>query len=250
MQRDAIYERIKYIYYNNNRTVGHRAMRIFLSRYGIHLSKTTIHKYMNKHLNLAAVIMRRKPGYNTCKKHRIFDNLLNQNFTVDEKNKVWCTDFTYMRQPNGRFRYNCTIIDLYDRAVIASVNGDYMNTALAINTLKEALKTEKNPKGFILHTDQGGQFVSWDFANFCKEYEITQSMSKAGCPYDNAPMERYYNTFKNCFYYRFTFESVEILNEMTKSYVKTPDHDDQEGLLLYPIINSTFRKNCLAKFKH
>ena len=54
---------------------------------------------------------------------------------------------------------------------------------------------------------------------FCKEHGVTQSMSKAGCPYDNAPMERFYNTFKNCFYYRFAFDSVEKLDEMTKEYI-------------------------------
>lgn len=27
--------------------------------------------------------------------------------------------------------------------------------------------------------------------------KVTQSMSKAGYPYDNAPMERYFNTLKN-----------------------------------------------------
>lgn len=54
---------------------------------------------------------------------------------------------------------------------------------------------------------------------FGKEYEISQSMSKAGCLYDNAPIERFYNTFKSCFYYRFTFESIEMLDEMTKRYV-------------------------------
>jgi putative transposase len=73
-QRETIYERIKYIYYNNNRTVGHRAMRVFLSRYGIHLSKTTVHKYMNKTLNLAAIIMRKKPGYTSGKKQKVFNN--------------------------------------------------------------------------------------------------------------------------------------------------------------------------------
>lgn len=109
-QRKIIYERIKYIYYNSNRTIGHRAMRIFLSRYGIDLSKTTIHKYMNKSLHLSAVIMRKRSGCPTGKKHKIFDNLLKQNFTVNGKNKVWCMDFTYMRQPNGKFRYNCTIM--------------------------------------------------------------------------------------------------------------------------------------------
>lgn len=218
-QCDVIYERIKYIFYNNNRTVGHRAMRIFLSRYGIYLSKTTVHKYMNKTLNLAAIIMRKKPSYKTCKKHKIFDNLLKQKFEVDEKNKVWCTDFTYMRQPNGKFRYNCSIIDLFDRSAVASVNGNYINTELAIKTLKMALKSEDPSKGLIPHSDQGVPFASWEFVRFCKEHGVTQSMSKAGCPYDNAPMERFYNTFKNCFYYRFAFDSVEKLDEMTKEYI-------------------------------
>ena len=116
-----IYELIKYVYYNNNRVIGYRAMRIFIKRYGYEVSNTTMHKYMNKELNLCAVIMHSKPGYKTGKKHKIFDNLLDQNFTVDCKNKVWCTDFTYMRQPNGKFRYNCSIIDLYDRSAVSSV---------------------------------------------------------------------------------------------------------------------------------
>ncbi|KIR03890.1 hypothetical protein P261_02705 [Lachnospiraceae bacterium TWA4] len=33
--------------------------------------------------------------------------------------------------------------------------------------------------------------------DYHKEVHVTQSMSKAGCPYDNAPMERYFNTLKN-----------------------------------------------------
>ena len=137
---EHIFELIKYVYYNNNRVIGYRAMSIFIKRYGYELSNTTMHKYMNKELNLCAVIMHSKPGYKAGKKNKIFDNLLNQNFTVDCKNKVWCTDFTYMRQPNGKFRYNCSIIDLFDRSAVASLNSDYINTDLAINTLKTALK--------------------------------------------------------------------------------------------------------------
>ena len=218
-QREIVYERIKYIYYNNNRTVGHRSMKVFLSRYGICLSKTTVHKYMNKELNLTSIVMHKKQGYKAYSKHKIFDNLLQQDFEVKNKNKVWCTDFTYMRQPNGRFRYNCSIIDLFDRSAVASVNDDYINTDLAIKTLSKALGQEHPPKGLILHSDQGVQFASWEFVNFCKSHGIIQSMSKAGCPYDNAPMERFYNTFKNCFYYRFVFESAQRLDEMTAQYI-------------------------------
>ena len=147
-----IFELIKYVYYNNNRVIGYRAMRIFIKRYGYEVSNTTMHKYMNKELNLCAVIMHSKPGYKTGKKHKIFDNLLNQNFTVDCKNKVWCTDFTYMRQPNGKFRYNCSIIDLFDRSAVASLNSNYINTDLAIETLKKALEQEHYPE-VILHSD-------------------------------------------------------------------------------------------------
>ena len=213
-----IFALIKYVYYNNNRVIGYRSMRIFIKRYGYEVSNTTMHKYMNKQLNLCAIIMHSKPGYKAGKKNKIFDNLLNQNFTVDCKNNVWCTDFTYMRQPNGKFRYNCSIIDLYDRSAIASLNSDYINTDLAIDTLKTALKKEKHPK-VILHSDQGVQFTSWDFVNFCKDNNITQSMSKAGCPYDNAPMERFYNTFKSNFYNVTSFSNVEMMDELTTKYI-------------------------------
>lgn len=66
-QKSIINERIRYIYYNNNRTIGYRPMKIFLQRYGIYLSTTTVHKYMNKELNLTAIIMRKKPNYKSYK---------------------------------------------------------------------------------------------------------------------------------------------------------------------------------------
>ena len=84
-----------------------------------------------------------------------------------------------MRQPNGKFRYNCTIMDLFDRSAIASVNSDYINTELAIETLTEALKKEKPNNGILLHSDQGVQYTSWEFVNFCKDNGVIQSMSKA-----------------------------------------------------------------------
>ena len=55
--------------------------------------------------------------------------------------------------------------------------------------------------------------------NFCKDNNVTQSMSKAGCPYDNAPMERFYNTFKSNFYNITSFSSVEMMDELTMKYI-------------------------------
>ena len=41
----------------------------------------------------------------------------------------------------------------------------------------------------ILYSDQGSQFTSKAFVEFCESVHVTQSMSKAGYPYDNASME-------------------------------------------------------------
>ena len=47
---------------------------------------------------------------------------------------------------------------------------------------------------------------------------ITQSMSKAGYPYDNAPMERYFNTLKNECTNLYEFETEEALYQTVDDF--------------------------------
>jgi len=65
-----------------------------------------------------------------------------------------------------------------------------------MRALFTAMKRHKPAKGLIFHSDQGSQFTSKEFVRFCESHYIQQSMSRAGCPYDNAPMGRYFNTLK------------------------------------------------------
>ena len=44
-------------------------------------------------------------------------------------------------------------------------------------------------------------------------------MSKAGCPYDNMTIERFYNTLKNELIYPNHFYDVASLDEAVKRYV-------------------------------
>ena len=53
-----------------------------------------------------------------------------------------------------------------------------------------------NAENIMIHSYQRSQFTSIEFITYCDKNGITQSISHAGCPYDNAPMERYYNTLK------------------------------------------------------
>ena len=112
-----------------------------------------------------------------------------------------------MTLTNGTIRYNCPMIDLYDRSVVAGENSSFITSSLAVRTIEKALSSAKAiPQNLILHSDQGSQFTSAEFVQHCRGLGISQSMSRAGCPYDNAPMERYYNTLKTELIYKYLFE--------------------------------------------
>ncbi len=97
--------------------------------------------------------------------------------------------------------------------VSQSLNGKWIDSKLAIDTLELALANNKSDDGLILHSDQGTQFASRQFVNYCNDNQVTQSMSRTGNPYDNSPMERFYNTLKNEFVHHYTFETDTDLNQ-------------------------------------
>ena len=214
-----VHAKIQEIYHSHNGVDGYRSMKIYLERQGYCYSFATVHKYMNTELGLCSIVRPKKPGYEHGKPHKIFENKLNQNFSAAEINQKWCTDFTYLFLSNHDVRYNCTIIDLHDRSVIASITDRSITSDLAIRTLQKALDSQPKINGeLILHSDQGSQFTSKKFVEFCESVHITQSMSKAGYPYDNAPMERYFNTLKNECINLYDFETEEALYQMVEEF--------------------------------
>ena len=194
-------------------------MRVFLERKNICLSARTVHKYMNRELQLFSIVRRKRPGYLKGTPHKVFDNLLMQNFTAEKRNQKWCTDFTYLFLTDGSTRYNCSVLDLYDRSIVASITDRNITSDLAVRTVKRALESQPEIKEeLILHSDQGTQFSSKEFVDYCQTSGITQSMSKAGCPYDNAPMERYFNTLKHERINLHNYHTEEELNTAVEEY--------------------------------
>lgn len=117
---------IQKIYHNHGGVDGYRSMRVFLERKNIRLSAPTVYKYMNKELGLLAIARRKKTKYQIETPHKVFPNLIQQNFTADEMNQKRCTDFTYLYLTDGSTRYNCSILDLYDRSIVASITDNIL----------------------------------------------------------------------------------------------------------------------------
>ena len=211
--KDEIKSSITEIYHSHNGVDGYRSIHAYLLRKGYDISRLTVHKYMNTELHLYSVSRKRKENYERGTAHKVFENKLNQDFTADNINQKWCTDFTYLFLTDGSKRYNCSIIDLHDRSVIASITGRNITTALAKETLQKAIDSQPgiDLSKLLIHSDQGSQYTSKEYTEFCESHGITQSMSKAGYPYDNAPMERYFNTLKNDLIYQHYYHTEEEL---------------------------------------
>lgn len=210
---------IRDIYHSHHGVDGYRSMTVYLARRGYHYSPATIHKYMNTEPGLYSIVRPKKPDYEHGKPHRIFENKPGQNFTADKVNQKWCTDFTCLFLADRGVRYNCTIIDLHDRSVVAGVTDRHITSDPAIRTLQKALDSQPAVKGeLILHSDQGSRYTSKAFVEFCESVHVTQSMSKAGYPYDNAPMERYFNTLKNECTNLYEFQTEKALYQAVEEF--------------------------------
>ena len=168
---------------------------------------------MNTEMQLFSVSRKRKPKYEQGTAHKVYENKLNQDFHSDDITQKWCTDFTYLFLTDGSKRYNCTIIDLHDHSVVASITDQNITANLAKRTLEKAIESQPRIvlNNLMLHSDQGSQYTSKEFTEFCEKLGITQSMSKAGYPYDNAPMERYFNTLKSDLIYQHYYHTEEEL---------------------------------------
>ena len=146
------------------------------------------------------------------------DKVLDSEFLYRIKN--YYDSYTKLESKSGRivgiYKNNGeeTLLDAPENLI-----GFAYDSNLAIETLEIALSSNKIGDDLIIHSDQGSQFASRDFINFCDENNITQSMSRAGNPYDNAPMERFYNTMKTEFIYQYTFEKDEDLNQGVYEYI-------------------------------
>ena len=154
-------------------------MRIYLACNGIELSVLTVHKYMNTELGLRSIVRWKAPRYHGGTQHKKFENLLKQDFTTPQINQKWATDFTYLFLHGGDVRYHCTIIDLHDRSVVASLMDRRMTSDLAIRTLGKALSSQrKRIKGLLLHSDQGSPYTSKALTDFCEQHGLRKAWAR------------------------------------------------------------------------
>lgn len=157
-------------------------------------------RYKVRRLMKEADLVSKQPGppaYKVATQERPdIPNHLNREFTVSAPNQVWCGDITYIWA--GRYWiYLAVIIDLYARRVVGWSVSEHPDSALVLNALERAYQQRGKPSGVLFHSDQGVQYASLAYRQRLWRYRMTQSMSRRGNCWDNAPMERLFRSLKS-----------------------------------------------------
>ena len=127
----------------------------------------------------------------------ISPNLLLECSLPHRPNEVWVGDITYIPLSGGTYGYLAVWMDLYSRKIIGWHLDDHMKEALIIAAFKKALMNRPVTEELIVHSDRGGQYAGNKFRKLLHAKPlITQSMSRADNPYDNAFMESCFSRFK------------------------------------------------------
>jgi len=194
-QDEVLTAKIKNHFYESKRVYGARKIQSLLEREGWRVSRKRVRRLMLQ-AGLVPITYRRHVA-TTDSRHNlaIFPNLVNQDFTAAAVNRVWVSDFTYIRTDEG-WLYLCSVLDICSRRVVGWAVSRTIDRHLAIAALQDAIKNRRPARDFIFHTDRGSQYASADFRNAVAACGGLQSMSGPGNPYDNACAESFFRSLK------------------------------------------------------
>ena len=179
-----------------NRHYGYRRIAALLRREGWSINHKRVVRIMRED-NLLCL---RRPLFRpatTDSRHnwRVWPNLA-KDLQPMAVNQLWVADITYVHLAEA-FVYLAVVLDAYSRKVVGWAMEDHLRASLALDALQMALDNRQVIRGGLVHhSDRGTQYACGDYIERLEAAGIQPSMSRAGCPYDNAMAESFMKTLK------------------------------------------------------
>jgi putative transposase len=146
-------------------------------------------------------------------------DLLKRQFSVDQQNKAWVSDTTFIGTREG-WLYLAVILDLFSRQVIGWSMSTKNNTALVQDALTMAIWRRGDTKDVIVHSDQGSTYASGDYQRQLNENQLRCSMSRKGECLDNAVAESFFGTLKNELVYHEDYKTRTEARQSIFEYIE------------------------------
>ena len=182
-------------YEHSDRTYGSPRIRKDLREVGCPCSTKRIARLMRE--NGLVAVQRRRFRVTTESGHDlpVQANLLQRDFAVEEADRVWLADITYIPTEEG-WLFLAAVMDLFSRRIVGWNTADRLDRYLTLTALEEALRQRRPAPGLLHHSDQGSQYASYEYQRRLEIAGAQSSMSRRGNCYDNAPMESFFSTLK------------------------------------------------------
>lgn len=183
-----------------------------------------------------------KPNRDTCNESKT-ENLLSRRFHDREYRDVVISDLTYVRV-GKQWNYICVLVDLFNREIIGYSTGEHKTAELVKEAFRQVEGSLQDIRRF--HTDRGNEFKNQAIGELLEAFHIERSLSRKGCPYDNAVAEATFKIIKTEFVWNETFADPEDLKLKLWDYVNWYNHHRIHSSLGYqtPV---QYRKNNLKK---
>lgn len=201
----------------SNGSAGERTLVSLLQTSGYKLSRWLVNKLMKQE----GLVSRQLPTHKYAKaeqEHLAIPNRLARQFSPSKLNQVWCGDVTYVWAGN-RWLYLAVVMDLYARRVVGWACSKNPDSELTKKALRMAFEGRGKPKGLLFHSDQGSHYTSKNFRRQLWRYKIQQSLSRRGNCWDNAPMERFFRSFKTEWMPKSGYENYSTAESATRAYI-------------------------------
>jgi len=206
--------------YSDFPSYGYRRITKQLQRDGYNVGKKLVRKGM-QYMGIKALYPKPKMTIG-IKRHYKYPYLLKEfrneeeQVIIDQVNKVWSTDITYIKLEKG-FVYLAAIIDWHSKKILSWNVSNTMDNFLVTSVLKEALGLYPKPE--IFNTDQGSQYTSKSHVNILKKYDIKISMDGKGRATDNICIERFWRNIKYEEIYLNEYKNIKVLKKAIGKYM-------------------------------
>lgn len=187
-----------------------------LSRDGITASRRRICRIMRKNGLTSACGRRRFKCHPGRPNEADLPNVVAREFGGHAPRTHVCSDLTYVRVGGG-WNYVCLLVDLSNREIVGHSAGPRKDAAL----VRAAFATLEFPISDIevFHTDRGSEFDNAKIDEMLDVFGIERSLSRKGCPYDNAVDESTNKILKAELVYREMFGTTRELQVKLADYV-------------------------------
>jgi putative transposase len=133
-------------------------------------------------------------------------------------NSSWSMDFMSDSLVSGTKFRTLNVIDDCHREALAIEVATSIAAKRVVRTLEQLIDWRGKPA--TIRVDNGPEFTSADFSNWCKKENITIQYTQPGKPMQNGYIERFNGSYRREILDAYLFFDLEEVRQLTESWIK------------------------------